>query len=100
MSVLWAACVFGLTLLGIVIVFWQDRRALERKHDVETVRFRDERNELVYQIKELNESFARERSELLDRLTAESFREYKTQQIRLTRAQSKTDAEHPQLELL
>lgn len=42
----------------------------------------------------------REREQLLDRVTAESFREYKTQQIRLTKAQNKSEPEFPHLELL
>lgn len=91
---------FGSIVLGLSILFAIERRELVRKHDRELVRFRDERNELVYQIRDLNDLFAKERAEYLDRLTAESFREFKSQQIRMTRAQSKGEPDHPHLELL
>lgn len=100
MSLVVAVIVFCLTLAALEVLHYLERKETNRKHQVETVRFRDERNELVYQIREISDTFAKERAELLDRIQSDSFREYKTQQIRMTRAQNKVETEHPPFELL
>jgi len=46
------------------------------------------------------ESWELQRNDLYDRLSANSFQEYKSQAIRMTKAQNKAEPEHPQLELL
>jgi hypothetical protein len=80
-------------LLAVIIILVLERKTIMDK--------------MMDQEKEYNDSFRKhmelwhmERQELLDRITAENFREYKTQQIKMTRAQSKTEPEHPAIELL
>lgn len=46
------------------------------------------------------DNFSKERQDYIDRLSANSFQEYKTQAIRMTKAQNKEDPEHPKMELL
>lgn len=72
----------------------------EWTHTIEVKQMRQLNNDNADRFIEASMMWAKERKELLDRIQAGSFQEYKTQEIRMTRAQNKAEPERPYGELL
>lgn len=87
------AIISAAMLIFLQVFHLYERRETRRHYVQETERLHEH-----YQGE--YEQWAEERQKLLDRIQAESYREYKTQEIRMTKAQNNTDHERPILELL